>query len=352
MQRSRHAEALRGLVAEQYDLLVRYAASRLGDYGVPRWSADPEDIVQNVLLAVLKRDGPITFIRSYTYTCMRREVGVAADRYYKGRGYESLDADVRAEDEPAEPSFEEEATQRHVINEALAELPPQQRRAFLLTRELGMTQEQAAQAMGTATATVGVHMSRATRTLRTALAGVGMALVGWATASIVRGEREIIPAAGGGATPAVYTATMSALIVVGLIAGVVGMDRLVRTLRILLVMWSAPTGETLKAVRRLWQGLAPDGGDAASSVRAQIKGPPSSTHTRVVEPERSTKPRMVVRSGGIGGRLPVGKTRTGMGRRTQAEADKAREDAAKALNEGMRRARSRSGSSSVRGRRS
>ena len=343
-KRSRHAEALRGLVEEQYGLMVRYVTSRLGKHGVPRSSADPEDVVQKVLLSVLNRDCPITFIRQYTYACMRHEVGDAVRRCYTGRGYGSLDADVRAEDEPAAPSFEEEAVQRHVINKALAELPPQQRMAFVLTRELGMTQEQAAQVMGTATGTVGVHTHRAIRALRMALVGVGTALVGWATASIVRGEREIIPSAGGGTTPAVYSGTMGVFIVVGLIAGVWGMDRLVRTLRILLVMWSAPTGEVLKAVRRLWQGLAPDGGDEAGSARRHIKEPPSSTHTRVAEPENSRKPRVVVRSGGFGGRGPVReKARADMRRRTRAEADKTREDAARALSEGVRRVRSRSG---------
>lgn len=280
-QRSRHAEALRGLVEERYDLMVRYAIGQLGNRGVPRSSADPEDIVQNALVSVLSQDCPITFLRQYTYACMRREVGHAARRYYTGRGYGALDADVRAENGPAALSLEEEVTQRHVINEALAKLPPQQQRAFVLTRELGMTQEQAAQVMETATGTVGVHTHRAIKALRMALVGVGPALVGWATVSIIRGKREIIPAAGGGTTPAVYAATMGALYLVGLIASVWGMDRLVRALRLLLGLWFAPTGQVRQAVQHLWKGLDLAADHAAVTARRYTKEPPSSTHTRV-----------------------------------------------------------------------
>lgn len=47
--RSRHAVALGALVEERYSLMVRYAASRLRNRGVPRSSVDPEDVVQNAL---------------------------------------------------------------------------------------------------------------------------------------------------------------------------------------------------------------------------------------------------------------------------------------------------------------
>lgn len=344
----RNSEALRELVADRYGLMVRYATGQLGNYGVPRSSADPEDVVHNALVSVLDQDRPIRFIRQYTYTCIRREAGHAARRYYTGRGYESLDADVRVEDEPAAPSFEEEATRRHVINEALAKLPLQQRRAFLLTRELGMTQEQAAQVMKTATGTVGVHAHRAIRALRVALVGVGPALAGWATVSIVRGKREIIPAAGGTAPPAVYAAAMGALYVAGLIISVWGMDRLVRTLRLLLVMWSAPTGQVWTAVQRLWKGLDPEADDAAGTARRIYREPPSSTHTRVIEPEKPAESRTVVTGGGIGGRKPLGKRRGDGKRRTPAEVAQAREDAVRALVAGLRRVRRRSTYSPVR----
>ncbi|MFJ5779730.1 hypothetical protein [Streptomyces sp. NPDC093094] len=89
-------------------------------------------------------------------------------------------------------------------------------------RELGMPQAEAAQVMGAATATVGVHAHRAIKALRVALVGVGMALVSWATGSIAMGEREIVPASGAESTPAVYAVTMSLLIMIGLVSVMLG----------------------------------------------------------------------------------------------------------------------------------
>ncbi|MFF0737737.1 RNA polymerase sigma factor [Streptomyces chartreusis] len=193
--RSRHAEALAELVEERYDQMVRYAASRLRTRDVPQTSADPEDIVQNALKAVLARDEPIGNVRAYLYTCMAHEIDRAARNHYAGRGYESLDADVRLEDEPTVRPVEE-AELRHVIDEALAGLPLQQRRAMLLTRELGMTHMEAAQVLRSAPGTVGVHVHRAIRALRVTLVGVSTALVAWISCGRAVGLREVIPAAG------------------------------------------------------------------------------------------------------------------------------------------------------------
>ncbi|MEU5227334.1 sigma-70 family RNA polymerase sigma factor [Streptomyces toyocaensis] len=173
--RSRHAEALAGLVEERYDRMVRYAAKRLRTRDVPQTSADPEDVVQNALKAVLAHDEPIGNVRAYLYTCMAREIDRAARNHYVGRGYESLDADVRLEDGPAVRPVDE-ADLRHVIDEALAGLPLQQRRVMLLTRELGMTHMEAAQVLGSAPGTVGVHVHRAIRALRVTLVGLSTAL--------------------------------------------------------------------------------------------------------------------------------------------------------------------------------
>lgn len=219
--RSRHAEALAELVEDRYGRMVRYAASRLRTRDVPRSSADPEDIVQNALKSVLAHDEPIGNVRGYLYTCMDREIGRAARNHYAGRGYESLDADVRLEDEPAVWPIDE-AELRHVIDEVLAGLPLQQRRAMLLTRELGMTQAKAARVMGVATATVGVHTHRAIRALRVALVGMGTALVSWATASMAIGSRQVIPGARPEMLPVPYTVTMIMLIMVGLTSTVLG----------------------------------------------------------------------------------------------------------------------------------
>ncbi|MFF2519429.1 RNA polymerase sigma factor [Streptomyces sp. NPDC058086] len=192
--RSRHAEALGALVEERYGKLVRYAGSRLRDRGVPQSSADPQDVVQNALKSVLAIAEPIDNVRAYVYACMGNEIKRAAERHAKGMGYASLDADVRLENEPAVHSVAE-AELRHVIDEALSDLPLQQRRVMLL-RELGMTQAEAAQVLGSAPGTVGVHAHRAIRALRVTLVGLGTALVAWTTWFMTFGERETTPAAG------------------------------------------------------------------------------------------------------------------------------------------------------------
>jgi RNA polymerase sigma-70 factor (ECF subfamily) len=193
--RSRHAEALAELVEDRYDRMVRYAASRLRNRGVPQSSADPEDVVQNALKSVLAVTEPIGNVRAYVYTCMGNEIKRAAGRHAEGRGYASLDADVRLADEPTvEPIAEVE--QRHVVDEVLRDLPLQQRRVMLLTRELGMTQMEAAQVLGAAPGTVGVHAHRAIRTLRVTLVGLSTALVAWISWCRAVGLREVIPAAG------------------------------------------------------------------------------------------------------------------------------------------------------------
>ncbi|MFF3350869.1 sigma-70 family RNA polymerase sigma factor [Streptomyces sp. NPDC002779] len=219
--RSRHADALAELVEERYDRMVRFAASRLRDYDVPRSSADPEDVVQSALKSVLAQDKPIGNVRSYLYACMTHEVERAARLHDAGRGYESLDADVRFEDEPAVRPVEE-AELRHVIDEALAGLPLQQRRVMLLTKELGMTHREAARVLGAAPGTVGVHGHRALLALRVTLAGLGTALVAWVAASVAFGVREIIPAAGVETTLIGFAVTLDLLVLGSVVMSVLG----------------------------------------------------------------------------------------------------------------------------------
>ncbi|MBQ0855649.1 sigma-70 family RNA polymerase sigma factor (plasmid) [Streptomyces sp. BH-SS-21] len=218
--RSRHAEALAELVAERYDRMVRYAARRLRTRDVPRSSADPEDIVQSALKSVLAHDEPIGNVRAYLYTCMAREIDRAARHHYTGRGYESLDVDVRLEDEPVVCPIAD-AERRYFIDEALSELPRQQQRAFFLTWELEMTHAQAAEAMGIAAGTIGVHSHRAIKALRVTLAVLGTCLVSWVTCSVVLGKRVVFPGAGAEFTLSASMVVPALSIAVGLISVVV-----------------------------------------------------------------------------------------------------------------------------------
>ncbi|MGC0334485.1 RNA polymerase sigma factor (sigma-70 family) [Streptomyces sp. SAI-170] len=143
-----HAEALRALVEERYTKMVGYAARQLRTRDVPRSSADPEDVVHTALSAALARTEPIGKMRAYTYKIIQNEIDRAARLHHSGRGYASLDADVRLEDEPAaEPVAEAEL--RHVVTQALNGLPLQQRRVMLLM-QMGMTHAEAARVLNVA----------------------------------------------------------------------------------------------------------------------------------------------------------------------------------------------------------
>lgn len=166
---------------------------------------------------------PIGNVRAYLYTCMDNEIKRVAGRYAEGMGYASLDADVRLEDVPVVHPIPE-VELRHVVDEAVRGLPLQQRRVLLLTRELGMTQTDAARVLGSATGTVGVHAHRAIRALRVTLVGLSTPLVALVTWGMTFGNREIIPAAGldspAGAVTMGLTGTVAVLIsvLVGLMA--------------------------------------------------------------------------------------------------------------------------------------
>lgn len=247
------------LVEERYGKLVRRARSRLRTRGVPQSSADPEDVVQNVLKSVLAVTEPIVKMRAYVHTCMDNEIRRAAGHYAEGRGYASLDADVWPEDEPAVHPIAE-AELQHVVGEALSDLPLQQRRVMLLTRELGMTQAEAAEVLGSAPGTVGVHAHRATRALRITLVGLGTAFVAWTTWLMTLGRREIIPAAG--------LQSPAGAVTLGL-AGTVGV---LLTVLVGLVMWATGDirprwAEVLKVLRK---AVEPTRGGRESSSFSEI----------------------------------------------------------------------------------
>ncbi|MET9735202.1 sigma-70 family RNA polymerase sigma factor [Streptomyces sp. NPDC006458] len=226
MPRSRHAEALEALVQERYARMIRFARSRLRNGGVPQSSADPEDVVHNALRAVLAVTEPIGNMRAYVYACMGTEITRAVERHAMGRGYASLDADVRLADELAVHPVAE-AELRHARTEARDDLPLQQRKVMLLTWELGMTHAEAAQVLRIAPGTVGVHAHRAIRALRVTLVCLGTALVAWTNWIMTAGRREIIPAAGIESPADVVTLglTSTVVVLISVLAGLVTWTR-------------------------------------------------------------------------------------------------------------------------------
>ncbi|MFC8877211.1 RNA polymerase sigma factor [Streptomyces ardesiacus] len=174
-----NSEALRELVAEQYGKLVGYARKRLRARGVPESSADAEDVVQESLRSVLARTEPIENVRAYFYKVMDNEIRRAARHHFTGRGYASLDIDLREEEAGPAANPADDAELRHVVADALRSLPPQQRRVMLLTQEMGMTQAEAARVLKTSPGTVATHAHRAFIALRVSLGAFALALALW-----------------------------------------------------------------------------------------------------------------------------------------------------------------------------
>ncbi|MFD7996710.1 sigma-70 family RNA polymerase sigma factor [Streptomyces mexicanus] len=188
-----NAEVLRELVAEQYGKLVGYARKRLRARGVPESLADAEDVVQEALRSVLARSEPLGNVRAYLYKVMDNEIKRAAHHHSTGRGYGSLDFDLRAEEEPVIDSVADDAEWRHVVGEALGALSLQQRRVMLLTQGMGMTQAEAARVLDTTPGTVATHAHRAFVALRVSLGALAVALVLWAGAAWLRGRpRDVL----------------------------------------------------------------------------------------------------------------------------------------------------------------
>ncbi|MEV8554242.1 sigma-70 family RNA polymerase sigma factor [Streptomyces glaucescens] len=195
-----HAEALGALVVERYAQMVGYARKRLRLCGVPLSSADPEDLVQNVLMSVLAHTAPIENLRPYVFTAIRNEVRRAALRCHGGQAYASLDADIRLETAgTVDPC--DTADLRLEVKSALSSLPPKQRESVWCNKMLGLTQAETAEVMGAAPGTVATHVSRAVVALRGTLGAVLTVVLSLFAAAWVRtGTFPVLPAAGGDLT--------------------------------------------------------------------------------------------------------------------------------------------------------
>jgi RNA polymerase sigma-70 factor (ECF subfamily) len=133
------------------------------------------------------------------------EVKYAARRYQTGRAYASRDADVELEfAEPAADPYAA-AELRAELAGALSALSQQQRRAVLLTKEMGLTQAETARAMRAAPGTVATHVSRALVALRVTLGVLVVAGIIFATVAMWGDLLRVDVLAGGDWLPLAVT---------------------------------------------------------------------------------------------------------------------------------------------------
>lgn len=143
-----------------YSLMLKYTNRQ----------ADAEDIVQQVFVTVWEKRHRLSEIENPTgwlFTLVRNEFLTRFRKLRKSHQYRQYLSEVFAE-EPFSPEDIMIDKQRiGLLHQAIAHLSPQQKRAYLLSREGGLTYDEIAHEMGLGRTTVKEHISRALKTIKT-----------------------------------------------------------------------------------------------------------------------------------------------------------------------------------------
>lgn len=142
-------------------------------------SADlASDIAQDVFLSIWKNRGAISGVRqlsSYLFVATRNTVFNMMKKKSFESSYRMYSQTWVAETSPFDdtPAPLRLKELQGIVEQAVSRLPPQQQRAFRLSREQGLTHEQIAQEMGVAAPSVKDYIVRALAFLRTHLKEIG-----------------------------------------------------------------------------------------------------------------------------------------------------------------------------------
>jgi RNA polymerase sigma-70 factor (family 1) len=168
------ADALRALFEDTYEALWRSVARLVGDEAVAR------DLAQDAFVRVWDRRAsldPALSLRALLYRTVRN---LALNHLRDDQTRRQLLADPSAAGGAARPRTPVPADERVEAAELaerlrtfIAELPPRQREALLLSRFDGLSHQEIADVMGCAPRTVNNHLVRALEHLRARLATLG-----------------------------------------------------------------------------------------------------------------------------------------------------------------------------------
>ncbi len=120
---------------------------------------DAQDVCQEAFSRLLQTTDPIEEPKAWLY---RTAINLSIDRVRRKKPCSTLEP----ESSPATTG----AKRTELLDRALQELPERQRVVFLLRHEEGMPLVEIARILGVAPSTIGVHLTRALRTLWTKLA--------------------------------------------------------------------------------------------------------------------------------------------------------------------------------------
>jgi RNA polymerase sigma factor (sigma-70 family) len=124
-------------------------------------------------LLQLGKPGAVSFLRAYLF---KTAAHIAVDRARQRCTRERIDqvlAEVRDTESPSADRYILASEQLAIVEQALSELPPNYRRAFILRRYHEWTPEQIAQELGTQLRMVRNYISRATVYCKLRVEGVG-----------------------------------------------------------------------------------------------------------------------------------------------------------------------------------
>ena len=162
-------ETLKRLFYDHYQELCRHANSYLGS------EDESEDVVQQVFASYWEqhREQPVMDnIRAYLYTAVgSRCLNVLNREGMKNRRHDMGAAELVAPAASAPTDSEATLSElKKAVEQALLELAPTTRQAFVLSRHHGLSQKEIAEVLDCTIKNVEYHMSRALKHLRLRLA--------------------------------------------------------------------------------------------------------------------------------------------------------------------------------------
>ncbi|HEY4151284.1 MAG TPA: RNA polymerase sigma-70 factor [Chitinophagaceae bacterium] len=128
-----------------------------------------EEIVQDVFLKIwLKRDTltSVDHFRAYLFTTTRHHVFNALKRLFRRRQFAGELARDWSEETNDTDSLLLDKEYQAILQEAIGQLPPQQRQVYQMMKEQGLKREQVAELLHISPETVKQHLAQAMRTIR------------------------------------------------------------------------------------------------------------------------------------------------------------------------------------------
>lgn len=138
-------------------------------YGLSKSATTAEEIVQDVFMKIwLKRSSlaATTSFKDYLFIVTRNHVFNLLKRQAAHTALTDLLSQQDSASLPAPDTLMEHKAYRDLLQQAIAQLSPQQQQVYRLTKEQGLKREEVALRLGLSPETVKVHLAKAMRSIR------------------------------------------------------------------------------------------------------------------------------------------------------------------------------------------